>query len=227
MFSKIFLLLAVCVCSLMTFAIASQTGIVIKVADGDTLTVQETSGKKYSIRLIGIDAPESTKLRKWYIECFGKEAKKKLTALVLKRPISRTYDETQGRTDKYGRTLAYIWLGTWLINRQMITNGFAFEYTYNLPYLYQQDFKDAEKLAEQNKKGLRADTMCNADTKANHQEKIITATTTGTTSKLSCTTKKTCSQIKTCQDAVYYLETCGWTRLDADADGIPCETICK
>ena len=35
-----------------------------------------------------------------------------------------------------------------------------------------------------------------------------------------------CSKIKSCNQALYYLEVCGFTKLDRDQDGIPCESIC-
>jgi hypothetical protein len=39
--------------------------------------------------------------------------------------------------------------------------------------------------------------------------------------------KVTCSKIKTCKEAYFYLEVCGFKRLDRDKDSIPCEKLCK
>ena len=41
-----------------------------------------------------------------------------------------------------------------------------------------------------------------------------------------CGGKIYCKDMQTCAEAVHYLEDCGVGRLDADNDGIPCETIC-
>jgi micrococcal nuclease len=42
----------------------------------------------------------------------------------------------------------------------MITDGFAFEYTYDLPYRYQQDFKAAENDARTKSRGLWSPDAC-------------------------------------------------------------------
>jgi hypothetical protein len=45
-------------------------------------------------------------------------------------------------------------------------------------------------------------------------------------SKFTCV-KKTCKQITSCAEAKYLLKQCGYTQLDRDKDGVPCESICK
>ena len=39
--------------------------------------------------------------------------------------------------------------------------------------------------------------------------------------------KKTCSAMRSCQEAYFYLNSCGVSRLDGDKDGVPCESICR
>ncbi len=41
-----------------------------------------------------------------------------------------------------------------------------------------------------------------------------------------CGSKTYCKDMATCAEAHYFLTVCGLDRLDADSDGIPCETIC-
>ena len=54
-------------------------------------------------------------------------------------------DPSQDTIDKYSRTLAYLQTASGrLFNLDMIADGYAFEYTYDLPYRYQADFKAAE-----------------------------------------------------------------------------------
>jgi len=43
----------------------------------------------------------------------------------------------------------------------------------------------------------------------------------------SCGTKKTCNKMSSCDEAKYFLNVCGVSRLDANKDGIPCEAICN
>lgn len=42
-----------------------------------------------------------------------------------------------------------------------------------------------------------------------------------------CDSKKYCNEMASCEEAQYFLNTCGLTRLDSDSDGIPCESICN
>lgn len=44
----------------------------------------------------------------------------------------------------------------------------------------------------------------------------------------SCPSRRYCRQISSCQEARYYLANCSWgPLLDADSDGVPCESICQ
>lgn len=132
---------------------------VVRVIDGDTILVY-INGKNQSVRLIGINAPETNDPRK-KVECFGKEAKEKAIELLTDKNVRLIKDPTQGDKDKYQRLLRYVFLedGT-NFNKLMIEEGYAFEYTYNIPYQYQKEFKLAQKEAEKNKKGLWADNVC-------------------------------------------------------------------
>jgi micrococcal nuclease len=132
---------------------------VIKVIDGDTISV-EISGKEETVRLIGINTPETVDPRK-PVECFGKEASKKANEILTGKSVRLESDSSAGETDKYNRLLRYIFLedGTGF-NKMIISEGFAYEYTYDLPYKYQAEFKKAEQEARDLKKGLWADGVC-------------------------------------------------------------------
>ncbi|MBI1357990.1 MAG: hypothetical protein GC160_26950 [Acidobacteria bacterium] len=41
-----------------------------------------------------------------------------------------------------------------------------------------------------------------------------------------CGSKTTCGEMTSCEEAKYFLNVCKVTRLDADHDGVPCESIC-
>lgn len=128
---------------------------VLEVVDGDTIKI-DYEGTKEGVRLIGIDTPETSHPNK-ETECFGKEATEKIKELVKGKHVKIEFDETQGDRDKYGRLLLYIWQGEIFVNEVMVREGFAHEYTYNLPYKYMDQFKEAEKEARENRKGLWGD----------------------------------------------------------------------
>lgn len=133
--------------------------IVTRIVDGDTIVVlmNDTSEK---VRLIGVNTPESVDPRK-EVQCFGKEASEFTRLLLLNKTVHLESDDTQGDRDRYGRLLRYVFFedGT-LVNEKIITEGYGHEYTYRLPYKYQTDFKNAEHLAREAKKGLWGEGIC-------------------------------------------------------------------
>ena len=137
---------------------------VSSVIDGDTVKVS-VDGSVHTYRLIGMDTPETVDPRKT-VQCFGKEASNKAKELLVGQKVRIEKDPTQGDLDKYGRTLAYIYLQDGLFyNKYMIEQGYAHEYTYDVPYKYQPEFKAAQKAAEANQRGLWSPATCNGDTK--------------------------------------------------------------
>jgi len=133
--------------------------LVTKVVDGDTIHVL-INGKDQTVRLIGIDTPEVVDPRK-PVQCFGKEASDKAKELLTDKNVRLEFDSSQGDFDKYERRLAYVFLedGTFY-NKCMIEEGFAHEYTYDLPYKYQKEFKQAQTRAQEQQKGFWAADAC-------------------------------------------------------------------
>lgn len=132
---------------------------VSKVVDGDTIYVL-IGGKKQTIRLIGVDTPEMVDPRR-PVQCFGKEASAFIKSLLTGKSVRLEVDETQDNKDKYNRLLRYVYLedGT-LVNQELIVHGYGHEYTYEVPYKYQEAFIQAEKTAQLEKKGLWGDKVC-------------------------------------------------------------------
>lgn len=132
---------------------------VIKVVDGDTIEVY-VDGKIEKVRMIGINTPETVDPRR-PVQCFGKEASNKLKEILQDKIVKLEIDETQDYYDKYNRALRYVFLDNENINKKMISEGYAFEYTYKKPYKFQKEFKDAEKAAQEKNIGLWNDEVCN------------------------------------------------------------------
>lgn len=76
-------------------AASEVAGVVTKVADGDTIRVTDAQGVQHKIRLLDIDAPESS-------QTFGGESTARLKSLIGGKTVRVTYSDT----DKYGRLLA-------------------------------------------------------------------------------------------------------------------------
>lgn len=133
------------------------------VVDGDTIKV-DMNGGATTLRLIGLDTPETVDPRK-PVQCFGKEASNKAKETLVGKKVRIEKDPTQGEYDKYNRVLAYIYLEDGLFyNQFMIEEGYAHEYTYATPYKYQAEFKAAQKSAETQQKGLWSSATCSGNT---------------------------------------------------------------
>lgn len=138
---------------------------VVKVLDGDTIEI-ERYGKLETVRLIGIDTPETVDPRK-PVQCFGLQASDNSKVLMTGKSVRIEADPLVGERDKYNRLLAYVWLdGNRLVNQLLVRDGFAHEYTYrSQSYKYQIQFKQAEAAAREAGVGLWAADTCGGNTK--------------------------------------------------------------
>jgi endonuclease YncB( thermonuclease family) len=137
---------------------------VASVVDGDTAKLI-INGKSESIRIIGLDTPETVDPRK-PVQCFGKEASAKAKDLLDGQKVRIEVDSSQGDRDKYDRLLRYIILPDGRnFSKVMIEDGYAFEYTYNIPYKYQAEFKEAQRVAREQNRGLWSSNTCNGESK--------------------------------------------------------------
>ncbi len=218
---------------------------VLEIIDGDTIIISEIG----TIRLIGIDTPETVDPRT-SVQCYGEEATAYISSLLLNQKVYIEYDKSQGISDKYNRTLAYIYRADNLfINFDMIKNGFAFEYTYNIPYLYQSTFKEAQKNAKANGLGLWNPAGCKGSVLSRIPTPIVTSNTIITSSptklpensneaqnscKYDCNgPDKDCSDFSTHAEAITFFECCNFSAtndpmgldgLNKVDDGDPCES---
>jgi micrococcal nuclease len=123
---------------------------VTEVIDGDTIRVS-TGGDEFTVRLIGIDTPERDGP---YTdrECFGDEATALTEAMLDGRDVELEYDVD--RHDRYDRTLAYVWLGTELVNESILAQGAGVLLTIPPNVAYVDRFEAAEREAMQGGRGL-------------------------------------------------------------------------
>ena len=100
------------------FAVSAQakTATVVSVIDGDTIKVISATGLT-TVRLYGIDSPEKK-------QPFGLAAKNFTTVMVAGKMV----DVSPIDTDRYGRTVAIVMLGTQCLQEQLILSGYAWVY---------------------------------------------------------------------------------------------------
>lgn len=122
---------------------SAETGQVVGVHDGDSITVLANDKEQIKVRLEGIDAPELK-------QPFSQSAKEALSAMVFGKAVN--FERL--KTDRYGRTIAVIFVGQTNVNLELVKKGFAWRYD-----AYSQDplLLDAQNSAKAAKKGLWAD----------------------------------------------------------------------
>lgn len=142
-----------------TLAAFESGYVVTKVVDGDTIDIVG-HGKEERVRLIGINTPETVDPRR-PVQCYGKEASDYMKKLASAQEVYIELDPSQSKYDKNSRLLAYVYVSSGeMLNRKMIQDGYAYEYTYDNPYKYQIEFKNLQSLAKQNSVGLWSTSTC-------------------------------------------------------------------
>lgn len=128
---------------------------VYRVVDGDTFWGRADDGSEVKVRLIGIDAPESRKTGQKEEQYFGKEAKVYMEQLIGSKRVRLEYDA--GKTDRYKRTLAYVFLedGTF-VNAHLIEQGYAVLLTIPPNVRYVDLFTRLQQVARESGRGLWA-----------------------------------------------------------------------
>jgi len=127
----------------------TMTGRVVRIADGDTITVLDATNTQHRIRLQGIDAPESR-------QAFGAQSKKSLSDMIFDKDVTAACD----KTDQYGRQVCKILFDGKDINLAQVKAGMAWHYK---EYEREQSPEDrelyarAEDEARNARRGLWAD----------------------------------------------------------------------
>jgi micrococcal nuclease len=99
------------------------TARVTRVVDGDTVKIRR-DGSRDTVRLIGIDTPESVK-PDTPVECFAKEASRETKRLLDKERVRLVLDREA--RDRYGRLLAYAYRlrDNRFVNARLLAGGYA------------------------------------------------------------------------------------------------------
>ena len=150
------------------FELATVTDIV----DGDTIKVEIRStsegpgagraqrGREYTVRLIGIDTPESVKPNS-PVECFGKESSAATEALLLGDEVRLVKDVEE--TDRFDRLLRYVYIGEEMANARLVVNGYAFAYTYPPDVRHSDLLVDLQREAREAGRGLWSEETCDGE----------------------------------------------------------------
>lgn len=119
------------------------TGRVVKVSDGDSITLLDMNHKQHRVRLSQIDAPEQK-------QPFSRVAKDALADLIATKEVRL---QIEGR-DRYQRLLAEVFIGDTNVNLCMVRQGYAWAYT---QYVRDNQYLEAQQAAQHERLGLWRD----------------------------------------------------------------------
>lgn len=196
---------------------------IVGISDGDTATCLTSSKNQIKIRFDQIDAPEKK-------QPFGTQARQTLANMIFGKQVTLKTKTT----DRYGRTVAEVFVGHTNVNKAMVEQGMAWAYR---EYMTDTDYLRLEGIAKSAKRGLwshpnpiypqdfrRGGSSGTTKTKVSTSSQSIKQSKSGGG---SCSgIKRTCGAMSSCAEARRALQ-CGVSSLDRDKDGIPCEKLCR
>lgn len=128
---------------------------ILRVVDGDTVTVASDLRGRLKVRIIGLDTPETVR-DEWSVGCHGPEASAYAKEVLSGQRVELLTDPTQDSTDRYGRTLAEVILsnGTnYAVQAVKLGHGKAYVYGHN-PSKWADEIQAAEDQAKSSRAGL-------------------------------------------------------------------------
>jgi micrococcal nuclease len=127
---------------------------VTEFVDGDTIKV-DMNGKTETIRMIGVDTPETHDPRK-SVECFGQAAAAYTKQLIGSGPVRLEADQLSTNRDRYDRLLRYVFTSNnKLVEAEIIKTGYGFAYV-SFPFERLDEFRQYEQEARMQNLGLWA-----------------------------------------------------------------------
>jgi endonuclease YncB( thermonuclease family) len=129
--------------------LATFSGRVVRIEDGDTISVLDDANRNYKIRLQGIDAPEGG-------QAFGDRSRQNLADEVFGKQVSVEWS----KRDQYGRIVGKVLVDGRDVCLEQIRAGLAWHYKYYQNEQSAEDRKmyaDAEEEARTEKRGLWVD----------------------------------------------------------------------
>lgn len=126
----------------------------VRVVDGDTIVIEGDDGKRASVRLVGVDTPETVHPTKG-VEPFGPEASAFTKKSLVGKKVRLVRDVVAGDADYYGRRLAYVFVGDECFNETLIRGGYGRAYTkYSFEPATRVRFLIVQKAAQEAGRGL-------------------------------------------------------------------------
>jgi micrococcal nuclease len=125
-------------------------GMVVRIVDGDTIHVR-IGAQIEKVRYIGVNTPEVHHPTRGE-EPGGREASELNRQLVAGKRVRLEFDVQE--RDRYGRLLAYVWVGDLMVNAELVRRGYAQVMTVPPNVRYQDLFLKLQRDAREAGRGL-------------------------------------------------------------------------
>lgn len=209
---------------------------VTRVIDGDTVEVRFPNGEVDTLRLLGVDTPETTYSRvspeefegipettagRDHLYNWGERAKQFATDELEGQTVRIAVDDQADRRGYYGRLLVYIYTPEGNLNERLLSEGYA--RMYDSSFSLRSAFRDAEATAQAEKRGLWAFDGSSVTTTTTRAQ----STTAGDIPPLPADGDYDCNDFDTQAQAqtVYDQSEDDEYNLDGDGNGVACESL--
>lgn len=213
---------------------ASRRAVVVDVVDGDTVDVRFRNGETGTVRLLGVDAPETarqyqdpaeygipnTSAGRCWLRQWGEHAARFTERLIAGEQITVVFDARSSRRGYYGRLLAYIVVDGRTLGARLLQQGLARVYTggeFSLTHRYQR----LEAHARAENRGLWDFEATGTPISSPTSSRDGAVPTPGPDGDYDCGMFDTRRQV----EAVFTPGQSDPHRLDADGDGNACESV--
>lgn len=213
---------------------------VTRVIDGDTMEVEFSNGEEDTVRLIGVDTPETTlgnvnpseyegisdtPEARDHLYNWGQEASHYATEELEGHEVRVVTDADGDRRGSFGRLLAYLYIGEENFNRELLEGGYA--RVYDSSFSMRAEFDSTESEARSNDVGLwdfeddSSPSDSSGDESDSDSEDEVDIPPVPADGDYDCSHFDTQAQAQ-----AVFEDTAGDPhRLDADGDGVVCETL--
>lgn len=206
-------------------AIEAKEDEVLEVIDGDTVKLKNFG----RVRFIGVDTPETVSPKQREEgkppDCYGPEASAYTKNLLPKGTKVKVELDVEP-TDRYGRTLGYLYKDNLFVNSELVKQGYARRLRVKPNVRYDELFVSLEKEAQTAKRGLWQG--CKGPAAAATPATIIPSN--GDASLANPGNTKNCKDFSTYEEAKVWFDKYfrlygDVAKLDGDGDGQPCEGL--
>lgn len=211
-----------------------QTVTVTRVIDGDTMEIEYANGTEDTVRLLGVDTPESTLSRvspdefdgipdstagRDHLFEWGERATDFAEDELESEEVRIVVDAESDRRGYFGRLLVYIYVDGQNINEQLLADGYA--RMYDSQFSLREEFAAVEREAQNNDVGLWKYDGPEKESQAETDSGDVDVP------PLPPDGDYNCDDFETQTQAQHVLETEAGDPhdLDRDGDGIACESL--